>query len=188
MGKKTKNTQTSSQNKIIKRSIWIVVIALALYGVFYFAQITGPQGEDFSISYEIQGREHIADGSSHPEYNSNPPSSGWHYESPAEGGFYSEALVDETVIHNLEHGDIWIAYQEDINEEVVEILKSFAGPYIVVSPREANTHDIALVAWGRVDAFDLDETGTLEQRISDFIKRYDNRGPEKVRAVQAGHI
>ncbi len=188
MSKKRTHTQPSSQSKIIKRIVWIVVIALAIYGLFYLVQKTGPQGEDFSISYEIQGREHIADGSSHPEYNSNPPSSGWHYVSPAEGGFYSEPLLDETVIHNLEHGDIWIAYHPDISTEVLSVLESFAGQYVVVSSREANTHDIALVAWGRVDAFDLDETDTLEQRIGDFIKRYDNRGPEKVRAVQGGRI
>ena len=88
-------------------SIWTVV--LVGYGGLLFVRSTTPQGEDFSTVYDIQGAVHITDGSSHPPHNSNPPSSGWHYAQPTNGGFYNESIPDEAVIHNLEHGDIWIA-------------------------------------------------------------------------------
>jgi len=91
------------------------------------------------------------------------------------------------VIHNLEHGDIWIAYHFDISGEAKEILESFAGQYVVVSPRFENEGDISLVAWGRVDTFDI-ENGVIDKgRIKDFISRYYNRGPERVRSIQTGH-
>jgi len=186
--KESAQVQRAKMRKSITQyAIWLLIIVAIGYGIFLLAQTAGPDGEDFSTRYEIQGRDHIADGAVHPEYNSNPPSSGWHYASPARGGFYEELLPDEQVIHNLEHGDIWIAYHSDISGEAKEILESFAGRYVVVSPRFENEGDISLVAWGRVDTFDIENGVIDEVRIKDFIKRYDNRGPEKVRGVQTGH-
>ena len=176
-----------THKSLVRYGLWILAFVVIGYGIFLLAQTAGPDGEDFSTRYEIQGRNHIADGASHLPYNSNPPSSGWHYVSPARGGFYEESLPDERVIHNLEHGDIWIAYRSDISGEAKEILESFAGRYVVVSPRFENEGDISLVAWGRVDTFDIENGVIDEGRIKDFIKRYDNRGPEKVRGIQTGH-
>ncbi|MBI2673809.1 MAG: DUF3105 domain-containing protein [Candidatus Zambryskibacteria bacterium] len=180
---RTQAGRAKVQKSITRYTLWILILVAVGYGIFLLAQTTGPDGEDFSVAYEIQGRDHIADGASHPEYNSNPPSSGWHYGSPARGGYYNEPLPDEQVLHNLEHGDIWIAYHSDISDEAKKVLESFAGQYVVVSPRTENERDIALVAWGRVDTFDIENSVVNENRISDFIKRYDNRGPEKVRGI-----
>ena len=96
-------------------------------------------------------------------------------------------MPDERVIHNLEHGDVWIAYHPDISDETKETLKSFAGQYVVVSPRLQNEGGVSLVAWGRIDTFDVENEPVDEGRIRDFIRRYDNRGPEKVRGIQTGH-
>lgn len=161
----------------------ILVVAALGYGIFLLAQNAGPDGEDFSVSYPNLGRDHIAVGASHLEYNSNPPSSGPHYGEWARGGFYDEPLSDEQLIHNLEHGDIWISYHPDISDKAKETLKSFAGRYIVVSPRLENEGSVSLVAWGRVDTLDIENGFIDEGRIRDFISRYDNRGPEKVRGI-----
>lgn len=166
----------------------IILVLLAGYGIYLFGNANAPKGEDFSVVYDTLGRSHIPDGAPRPEYNSNPPSSGAHYAQTVRGGFYDVPLRDENVVHNLEHGDVWITYRPDIAEEVKNVLKTFAGQYVVVSARAENEHDISLVAWGRVDSFDLQESILPdESRISDFIRRYDNRGPEKVRNVQIGH-
>lgn len=175
------------KKSFVRYSLWIVIVVAVGYGIFLLAQTAGPDGEDFSVAHSIQGRDHIADGETHPPYNSNPPSSGSHYTSTARGGFYEEPLPDEQVIHNLEHGDVWIAYHPDISDEAKETLEFFAGQYVVVSPRSENEGDISLVAWGRADTFDIENEAVDEGRIRDFIRRYDNRGPEKVRGIQAGH-
>lgn len=180
-------TMDKTKKSLMRYGLWIAIIAVVGYGLFLLARTAGPDGEDFSVKYDIQGRNHIANGTEHPPYNSNPPSSGWHYASPARGGFYDEPLPDEQVIHNLEHGDIWIAYNPDISDETKKVLKSFAGRYAVVSPRSENEGDISLVAWGRVDTFNAENGAVDEERIRDFISRYDNRGPENVRRPQAGH-
>jgi len=176
-----------TKKSFVRYSLWVAIIVAVGYGIFLLAQTAGPDGEDFSVAYSIQGRDHIVDGATHPPYNSNPPSSGSHYTSTARGGFYEEPLPDERVIHNLEHGDVWIAYHPDISDETKDTLESFAGQYVVVSPRSENEGDISLVAWGRADTFDIENEVVDEGRIRDFISRYDNRGPEKVRGIQTGH-
>lgn len=157
-----------------------IVAVFAAVGLFFWVRSARPQGPDYSRAYEILGREHVAVGSEHPPYNSNPPSSGWHYGETAENKFYYEPIADEYVVHNLEHGDIWIAYHPRVSEGLQEQLKKFLGPKIVITPREENEFDVALVAWGRVDAFNVENDTLPETRIRDFIKRYINKGPEKI--------
>jgi len=181
--KRSQNLRGGSK-KTLKYVVVLVLIVLVGYGIIVAARRGAPQGEDFSQSFPSVGREHVPDNSPRSEYNSNPPSSGSHYGSPARTGFYSEPLPDENVIHNLEHGDIWIAYKPDLGEEILDRLEDFAGRFVIVTPREANDFDISVVAWARVDGFNVDALldEENEERIKDFIKRYDDKGLEKVRA------
>lgn len=167
---------------------WIIGIILLLGGgVWLLTQTRESLDKDHSRFYESQGRAHIESGADHPTYNSNPPSSGWHYAIPAQTGFHDTSIPDEAAIHSLEHGDIWIAYHPQISDAAKNALKDLAGRYIVISPRETNDADIALVAWTRVDSFDLageDLSTDEKKRIDDFIRRYDNRGPENIRRIR----
>lgn len=185
----TKMKGGESMKKIVRWIIWIVIIGLVFWWISGAVKKAGPQGEDFSYAVEIMNRDHIDTGSEHGEYNSNPPSSGWHYGSTARTGFSEEPIPDENIIHNLEHGDTWIAYHPRISEEVKSVLdKKFDSRFVVIAPRDANEFDISLSAWGRIDGFNIagETLSELElQRISDFIKRYDNKGPERVRSAGA---
>lgn len=181
----------TAKKSLTKWGITLIIIALVLWGFFVLVQNSQPQGEDFSRAFPSQGRQHIEVGSEHPPYSSNPPSSGSHNGTPARAGFYDvdEALLDEQVVHNLEHGDIWIAYKPSITETDRNMLRKFAAAKVIVTPREANDFDVSLVAWERVDGFDLEglEEGVSESRIRDFITRYKNKGPERVQAPVGGH-
>lgn len=166
--------------------IGLIVILGFLVKVSF--KLTGPQGSDRSVSYPIQSRDHVAKNSPHPSYNSNPPTGGWHYGETTKDGVHTEEVADEYLIHNLEHGNVWIAYHPRIPKEVKEQLEEFADePRLVVTPRSANEHDVALVSWGHLDAFNLDGKILDVQRVRDFIKRYRNKGPEKVPAGIHGH-
>lgn len=166
----------------------IIFFALAGAGWWFVREVKEriPAVEDQSVAYPDLGRDHIPVGSEHPAYNSNPPSSGWHYAETAKLGFYDvdePAPADENLIHNLEHGEIWIAYRPSISDAYRERLRQEFGsePLVIITPRAVNDTDIALVAWGRVYKWDLPAKGGLgEQRIRDFITRWRNRGPEKV--------
>ncbi|MBI2039252.1 MAG: DUF3105 domain-containing protein [Candidatus Niyogibacteria bacterium] len=85
-----------------------------------------------------------------------------------------------------EYNSIWIAYHPRIADEIKEELKQFAAAKVIITPREANETDIALAAWGRLDAFNVENNGLPAQRINDFITRYINKGPEKVSGASGG--
>jgi len=180
--------QKSSTRSLIRWIFFLVVLALLGWGGYSLVQDELPQGEDLSVSFPELGRQHIPFEAPF-EYNSNPPSSGDHYERPAQTGFYDVTdtpIPDNVIVHNLEHGDIWITYRPDISDDIKEILRGLVAPKVIVTPRVDNDTDIAVVAWTRVDAFNIDETEDIEQRIKDFITRYINLGPEKIPATSAG--
>ncbi len=170
----------------MNKSLWITIILIVLglggWGIVALMKGAAPLGPDHSTFYPAQSREHIEVGAEHAAYNSNPPSGGWHYPAPARKEYYDAPIEDGYAIHNLEHGDIWITYHPRVSQEVKDELKKFAFSKILISPRAANDTDIALVAWERVDAFNLAGGKVPEERIRDFIKRYRNQGPEKIPA------
>jgi hypothetical protein len=129
--------------------------------------------------YPEQGTTHIRLGDPHPAYNSNPPTSGWHTPQDAPWGSHRTVLPDEVLVHNLEHGGIWISYRDADDGALVEKLEALAARYrskVIVTPRPANDAPIAVAAWTRLmklDAYD-------EEKIVGFIRAYKNTGPERV--------
>jgi len=190
VGKKEQMRREAIQKKTMKKvrnwGIAAVVVGGIVYGLYALAQSAAPQGEDFSRAVSLLEASHIPVGSPLPEYNSNPPSSGPHYGQTARSGFRTSAIPDENVVHNLEHGDIWIAFHPRVSEEVKNELKKFAAAKVIITPREANDTDIALVAWGRVDTFNIEGGVVPNQRIKDFITRYVNKGPERIPGASGG--
>jgi len=179
------------KRKNFARNLKILLVLLLAagalgYGIYSWLKTSGPEGTDYSRAIELMGEEHIAVGSPLPEYNSNPPTSGPHYAQTAAAGYRTEEIPDQHLIHNLEHGDVWISYHPSISDEVKEALRQFDATKVVITPREANDTDIALAGWGRLDKFDLENGELPEQRVEDFIKRYANRGPEQVPGKSMG--
>lgn len=169
-----------------KIGYWIVGLVVVVGAGWLLVKVTGPKGADYSQGVSVLGRDHIADGTTYTSYNSNPPTSGSHYANPAPARFYDKELPDEQLVHNLEHGNIWIAYKLDLPENLIGILKNFSGGNIIVTPRSKNDTDVALVAWGRLDKFNIGSSDIDKQRIKDFISRYQNKGPESI-SIQ-GHL
>lgn len=169
-----------------KIGYWIVGLVVVIGAGWLLVRVTGPKGADYSQGISVLGRDHIADGTTYTSYNSNPPTSGSHYVNPAPARFYDKELPDEQLVHNLEHGNIWIAYKPDLPKNLIAVLKDFSGGNIIVTPRSKNDTDVALVAWGRLDKFNIGSGDVDKQRIKDFISRYQNRGPESVN-IQ-GHL
>ncbi|HYC79421.1 MAG TPA: DUF3105 domain-containing protein [Candidatus Binatia bacterium] len=162
-------------------SIFVVVLAVVGLGYFLFQSSAEPAdpNEGPGEFFVEQGAEHIAEGTTeHPPYSSNPPTSGWHWPSPAAWGVYKSALPDERFVHNLEHGGIWISYKPSVDAETIAKLEDFAQRYrkVIVAPREANDSNIALAAWEYLEKMDVYDENT----ILNFIEAYYDEGPEKV--------
>jgi len=143
------------------------------------AVVLGTQKEEIGETYEVQGQDHIGTDEAHPQYNSNPPTSGWHYELPVEWGVYEEELPDEQLVHNLEHGGIWISHKAFIPQEDIEALRALGREYtakVIVTVRETNDVQVAVAAWGRLLELEYADTETIRK----FIELYKNKGPEFV--------
>ena len=172
-----------SSNRLLRQGVLGLVLGIAMMGVLITAgkmpgqaTPTRPPNEE---DYPSLGQVHIAVGQTHPPYNSNPPTSGWHYPTPADWGIYHEVLPDEELIHNLEHGGIWLSYRDENDTQTIQRLDALVGSFpdhVILTARPANDRPIAVAAWGHLLKLD----GVDENAISDFISRYIRKGPENV--------
>ena len=134
---------------------------------------------DESQPFPIVGREHIPVGVPPTRYNSDPPTSGDHYAAPVRAGFYEQRLPDAYLIHNLEHGQIWLSWRDLGDHEVVETFRRLHEKFpewVVVSYRPENEQRLVAAAWGRL--LPLDAPGS--EALTAFIMRHHDRAPESV--------
>lgn len=173
--------------------VWFMIPTLILIigGVIFFSKSSLGQPEEDTgrpapvskpvegtVDFDVVSREHIASGTPGSGYNSDPPTSGPHWPAPVKNGVYDNELADEQLIHNLEHGHVWVLYRPDVSDEVKNRLKEIVEGdnwKVVMAPRAKNDTAIALVAWGRL--LKMDEPDY--EKVKDFINTYRNRGPEK---------
>ena len=127
--------------------------------------------------FEIEGASHISPGET-VSYNTNPPTSGSHWATPADWGFNDKELPDEQLVHNLEHGGIWITYK-DLDEESIDKLKNIVknnADSVVITKRDGNDDSIVVASWGKMMRFtEIDEAFTQK-----YIDTYINQSPEKL--------
>ena len=129
------------------------------------------------------------DGSS-DEWNTDPPTSGPHYEVPVIWGSYDEPVNQAQLVHNLEHGGVAIQYGDDVPPATVEELESFVQENprgTVLAPYPSLGNQIALGAWVTESASEP-EKGTAylakctafdEDAFQAFLDAYQFQGPER---------
>jgi len=154
--------------------VGVFIVGLIVY-VFVAPSTPGPKS---ILGEEIpeQGRNHISQGSTqHGPYNSNPPTSGPHWPQPAQCKIYTEEIADESVIHSLEHGAVWVTYKDngELGDNLTALVENNSTK-VILSPRSENDSAVAVVSWGRI----LKLEGFDEQQIDEFINVYRNSGPE----------
>lgn len=181
--KQEQRNQEKGKRGMKKVMFWGISL-LVLTGIIGSIFIFWPKGKtsepDLSKSITDEGRSHVSEGTS-VEYASNPPTSGNHWPVSLSDGIYDTEKPDQAIVHSMEHGRVWVSYKPSIPEQtkkaLEELLKKYNGT--VLTPRSANDTDIALAVWNRLDTFDLNADGMFsEQRITDFINRWRNKGPE----------
>jgi hypothetical protein len=88
------------------------------------------------------------------QWNTFPPTSGPHYAEPAIFGAYNEPLQQARVVHNLEHGGVFIQYGSKVPASTVSELQRFYDdhkPGTLLAPLPALGNKIALGAWVHTD-------------------------------------
>jgi VCBS repeat-containing protein len=128
---------------------------------------------------------------------SNPPTYGNHHPSDSLGtdsnpgitprptGIYTSEQPDEDLIHNLEHGHVWISYNPSlISSADVGALRQLIrdgagngtgeGVGVLLTPRAANDNAIELASWARLLTLD----GYDPDAIRDFVNTNRGKAPE----------
>jgi hypothetical protein len=155
------------------------VAALAALGWWLFGPTEGPEVQ----TLPIQGQTHIARGQAHPDYNSVPPTSGWHYgDAVAPAGISREPIPNEIQVHNLEHGEIMVQYDcpngcADIVSKLETVVRGYPKK-VILAPYpglvEKTQHTIALTAWGKLVYLDSADDAYIRR----FIAQNKDKAPE----------
>lgn len=192
----------------------VIVILILLLGAGYVWMIKSKSQTVSSKNLHakdvpVLGRRHVDVGTK-VKYNSNPPTSGDHYEVWTKNGVYDKPTEDGHLVHSLEHGYVIISHNcEMINSKLIptksgqnskvgtesaktdkeclnfvsklkERVEKDAQKLILV-PRPNLDTNFALTAWTRIEKFRIEEASM--ERVNSFIDSFRNQGPEKTMGV-----
>lgn len=137
-----------------------------------------PSEDNQDPSEDIQGVEvvdyeqglHTQSATQRVAYDKTPPFGGAHAQvwADCQGTVYDDPVRTEHMVHSLEHGTVWIAYNADdlSNSDLRELVEKVEGqPYMMLSPWPDLDQPVSLQSWGhqlKVDAVD-------DPRIDQFI-------------------
>jgi hypothetical protein len=140
---------------------------------------------------KANSREHTTSLDTHVKYSTNPPTSGKHYEIPAQDGIYGDAPQDEQLVHNMEHGRVivWVkpSAPQDVRADIRALVEDDSYQMVLV-PRSNMPYEVAATAW---DA-DPPPNGTGQlmtcPKVNDktydalaaFRDEHRSRGPEPI--------
>jgi Protein of unknown function (DUF3105) len=136
-------------------------------------------------------QDHTTSPDERVDYDTNPPSTGRHYEVPAEDGAYSDAPTDEELVHGLEHGRVIIWFKPGLPSEERANLKALYDEdtyQMFLVPRRNMPYAVAASAWngdpppnGRGQLLLCNEvTSGMYDALRAFRDEHRSRGPEPV--------
>ena len=148
-------------------------------------ELIGPadEGVEGVLAYRVDSNDHTEDAL---EYELSPPVGGDHFPVPATCGFYEAdtAPPDELVVHDLEHGAVWIAYDPGLDEAQLATLRDLVAQQakVTATPVDGLSSPVVLSAWAR--QLPLDSVD--DPRVTQFIETYRNsaNAPEPAAACQ----
>jgi uncharacterized protein DUF3105 len=197
-GTKKKGTSSkavrSARNSVVSQSgvPWgtivavIAVVALAAVVITYYMVQSAPKraladwapsagNTDPSlkipgiVTVQYKGSVHVQP-SERVAYDHSPPFGGPHdgYWAACTGVVYPKAVRTENMVHSLEHGAVWIAYNPNqiTGDAVTKLSNRVQGkPYTIMSPYPGLDKPISLQSWGHQLKLDSAD----DPRVDEFI-------------------
>lgn len=197
-GKSSKAVRSARAAVVVKRSRpWgtvaavtvVVLFAGSVFGYFYYRydqkkqhaaalaqytpsetnkdpsdKIAGVVKVDYPAAKHVTALQRVA-------YDKSPPFGGPHDETWAacNGVVYDKAVRTENMVHPLEHGAVWIAYNPDqIKGPALDTLKAkvTGQQYLMLSPYPGLDQPISLQSWGH----QLKLASETDPRVDQFIQ------------------
>lgn len=156
--------------------IGLVVLAFVVgFGalIWFDMQSSGSSGPPDGVQEfgEIPAGDHTQDP---VEYEQSPPVGGPHNNVWQNSGFYDAPIQNETAVHTLEHGGVWITYSPDLpqgeKDAIREVVEGrdclLASPY----PDLPNGNSIMASSWNAQLAVEGADDPNLDQFIQSYLR------------------
>lgn len=180
---KDRRRATDARRNLYKGLLWGLGVIVVLGGAVAIAvDLSQPEAPPPPELADVEtfpdlGVQHLAPGAPAPEYNSDPPTSGPHAQSPAPCGIYRQPVDDTAQLHSMEHGAVVVQYDPELPQEQVELIEGIdwsPAAEIIVAPRPDNPAAVALTAWTRRLLLNEVDTAVIEA----FQREFGNQSPE----------
>ena len=120
------------------------------------------------------------------DYGLTPPAGGLHAPIWWNCGFYDTPVVDENVVHDLEHGVVLIAYAADrLSEADILLIRDLAQANKVIAapyPDLPEGEEVVASAWARQLRLD----SPRDPRLAQFVERYQDGDQAPERGASCG--
>lgn len=189
------------RSRQILAAIGGLLAALVLGGILFFALGSGADAADVeAIRADLEAAgcaltakkappaEHsVTDpGGTSAKWNTDPPTAGPHYGIAAIFNMYDDEVELARLVHNLEHGGIYVLYGEDVPSSTVDQLRSLYDDHktgTIMAPLHRLGDEFALGVWY---AGSDPATGYLakcttfdEKAVAAFFRAFQFKGPER---------
>jgi hypothetical protein len=169
---------------IVVASLALSFVLIALLSGFFQSHdngaLAGGGGAGLGVQFHDLGNEILAPGELRPAYNSNPPTSGAHVQSPVTRD--REPLDNDQLLSALSVGDVVIMYGTSRPPAaLVALQRSVAGSFtpslaatgqaVILSPRP-HTQGFLGVAWTHL----ISVGSASDSRLSQFAAYWLGRG------------
>jgi hypothetical protein len=140
---------------------------------------------------KANSREHTTSLDQRVKYSTNPPTSGRHYQIPAQDGIYGDPPQDEELVHGMEHGRVifWVkpSLPEDVRANIRALVEDDSYQMFLV-PRANMPYAVAATAWdadpapngtGKMMTCDRVDDQTYDA-LAAFRDEHRSQGPEPI--------
>ncbi len=163
-------------------AVGVAVLVLFLGAILTYAVQNTGVGDKSSLKYaetQITGLQSFRDLSqdhkpgpqSYPNVADTPPVGGAHSGDPQSCQVYTAAIANESAVHSLEHGAVWVTYDpKKASADDVKTLKALVdgNPDRLMSPYPGLKSAISLQAWGERVFVDK----ASDPRVKEFLKLF----------------
>ncbi|WP_128374383.1 DUF3105 domain-containing protein [Streptomyces cavernae] len=106
------------------------------------------------------------------DYPMTPAAGGDHSAAwqNCDGDVYTTPIANENAVHSLEHGAVWVTYNDKASKADVKALSAKVDktPYTLMSPLAEQSSPITLTAWGA----QLNVEKESDPKVGKFLEKY----------------
>lgn len=174
-----------NRRRVLLGIVGIVAVVAIGAGLSFWNNYSHP-GEYYA-DMQMQVRHIATVDTPHPQYTTDPPTSGPHTDKLAPWGVSDTVLHEENVVHNLEDSGVVVNYRPDLPADALAHLKALVESYatvevtlrnipagvasqtvtgrVLLAPYPTLSDPIVFTAWNRMQRFQSYDESTMRHFI-----------------------